>query len=615
MKYVSIIFLFLFSLNCAGQVRPSLINDFTPSQRTTLVNLMQQYIDVTIIHHHCYFDVLTGDPDLDIHDDFNFLPYHRVYIQKMEDFFILEGYPEFVPLPGWDPDTPTPSEFRVVDSDCFSTSCTVNVGSGNPNNYCSTPTDWDPEENRPNYLNLPVQSGSNNDLCDHPFSPTEPGDEDDDGLSRQIETPYHNDVHADMGGNMFSFASPASPIFWNFHAYLDDIWREWECNCPQSTTANIDLHMRDNDFVMEEVRDRGEEPNIDQGTMQNSPDIWVRNQQDGFTNDTHEDPEYTGPSTPVYVYVRVRNRGCQPSTGSETISLHWAKGATSLDWPNFWNGSITTPAPMGDLISTQNVPVLDSLRSTIMEFQWIPPNPDDYNGFNGDPPLFCLLARQVSSNDPMTFTEGSDLEDNVRNNNNIVWKDVNVQNNVPLPTELVAFSGKKINDEIQLTWLTDSEINNKGFEIYRSSNTDSPSWRKIGWIDGNGSSNQQYTYRFDDLQPEYGINYYRLKQVDIDGKYEYSNIIAVENDNSNFDLKIFPNPSTRNFNVQIKNPLSKNMKIHINNNLGVKVWESDLILGESGWSEELEIIGNGIYIITVQVGNKVYNKRVVILEK
>lgn len=614
MKNISLCLVLLFSvlfINSFGQVRKDLITDFTPAQRATLVNLMQQYITVEIIEFHCDYE----DFEDDIHDDFNFLPFHRVYLEKMEDFLILSGHPEFVPLPVWDPTTPTPIEFQVVDPDCLSTNCTVNV-SGNASQYCTTPTNWDPMQPRPNYLNLPVQGGSNNDLCDHDFSPTIPGEKDKNGLSRKLETPYHNEVHEEMGENMFGFASPSSPIFWNWHAYLDDMWKEWECNCSQSilTTNPLDLYIKDNAYQMQNIRDRGEEPNIDPGTMSESPDIWVRNQQDGFTNDTHETPLYNGPTTPVYVYVRVRNRGCVTSIGNEILSLHWAKGETALTWPSFWDGSTTTPALMGDTIGTQNIPITTAQNSSIVEFQWIPPNPDDYNGINTDPSLFCFVARQISASDPMTFAEGANIEFNVKDNNNIAWKNSIIVNNVPLPIELSYFKGKRIGNEVQLLWQTDSEIQNKGFEIYRSSSTNR-SWEKIGWVDGNGTSTQQHIYSFEDTKPEYGINYYRLKQIDFDGAFEYSEVVAVENDNSDFNIQVFPNPSSRNFNIQIKNPLLQKMKISINDNLGMKIWESNLILGESNWRKELDIESNGVYLISVQLGNKTYYERIVILDK
>ena len=142
MKKLLTLFLFLYmgltvnSFAQTYQVRPNLY-DFTPAQRDTLVDLMQQYITADIIEWHCDFRNLTGNNDLQIHDDFNFLPFHRAYLEGMEDFLILSGHPEFVPLPNYDPNTDTPQEFRVVDANCWDTDCNINV-SGNANNYCDS---------------------------------------------------------------------------------------------------------------------------------------------------------------------------------------------------------------------------------------------------------------------------------------------------------------------------------------------------------------------------------------------------------------------------------------------------------------------------------------------
>ena len=615
MKNISIFFVSLFmalTINSFAQVRPDLIDDFSAAERATLVDLMQQYITSDVVEWHCDFLEKTNNvfPDLEIHDDFNFMPFHRAYLEGMEDFFILNGHPEFVPLPAWNPKFATPQEFRLVDADCMLTDCSINV-SGGPSNYCEEPDDWSPDVDRDDYNEL-------DDLCDYDYDPPSPPPvpwEGDDGeLSRTLETPYHNDVHINMDNNMKSYASPSSPIFWNWHAYLDDMWKEWECNCPQSNTQNVDLYMKDNTKIMLHTRDVGEEPNI--GPIWESGDIWIRNQNDGFTNDTNEEAEYTGSSNPIYVYVRVRNRGCSASAINEhQLSLHWSKGNgnSSSTWPSYWNGTITNGygVVMGDEISTQTIPVIGAQESKILEFEWFPPDPDNFNGNSSN---FRLLARKEgSTNDPMAVAEGSDVDDNVDDNNNIAGRGITIVNNAPLPVELTSFSGKRIREENQLSWYTATETQNKGFEIHRSTNAES--WEEIGWVDGNGTSNQQHFYIFDDRLPQDGINYYRLKQVDFDGGFGYSEIIAIEGEQSNFDIRVFPNPSKRKFNIQIKNPLNQNMKIQIHNNLGMRVWESDLISDESNWSKELEIERNGIYLISVEIGNEIHFERVVIMGK
>ncbi len=261
------------------------------------------------------------------------------------------------------------------------------------------------------------------------------------GLSRAIEgngsivawnLDYHNRVHADMDGVMGTMKSPSTPMFWLWHAYVDLIYKEWEINCSQSNMSSFDLYMKDHPEVVPSERDIGREPNIYNGPQYLSHDIWCRNQDDGLINDTHQDPISDG-VTPTHVYVRVRNRGVSPSFGTNDIlKLYWSKGSTALSWPNYWDGSITTPALMGSLIGSQSIPALDMGDQQIFHFLWYPPNPNTYATFNGEPDHFCLLARIESVSDPMTnevSTGTWNLGPNVKNNNNIVWKNLSVIDN------------------------------------------------------------------------------------------------------------------------------------------------------------------------------------------
>jgi hypothetical protein len=177
--------------------------------------------------------------------------------------------------------------------------------------------------------------------------------------------------------------------------------------------------------------DTGSEPDNASTILWVSDDIWVRSERnDGRMTQDHENPQYRPPASdrPNYVYVRVRNRGCQAS-GSATVKLYWAKASTALGWPSPWDGTVTSPALMGGLIGSQPTGNIPGRGSTILEFQWYPPNPEDYRSFGADRTHFCLLARIETSNTPpfgMMTLEGPNLYDNVRNNNNIVWKNITV---------------------------------------------------------------------------------------------------------------------------------------------------------------------------------------------
>ena len=109
-----------------------------------------------------------------------------------------------------------------------------------------------------------------------------------------------------------------------------------------------------------------------------------------------------------------------------------------------------------------------------------------------------------------------------------------------VPIELVDFSGEKIDRGTELKWQTASEKNNEGFQIERSA--DGSDWLRIGFVSGNGNSAELLEYTFLDKNPIAGISYYRLKQMDYDGNYEYSNIINIRSDIKKTQVAIHPNP-------------------------------------------------------------------------
>ena len=224
--------------------------------------------------------------------------------------------------------------------------------------------------------------------------------------------------------------------FWTLQQYAEtpaggqDRWgTEW-----QHVILAADLYAKDRSD------DLGAEPNPSTQAMWVSDDIWIRKTQDAvhaFAH-MHEDAEYrTIATNPNYVYVEVRNRGGAPSTGTEQLSLYWAKAGSSLTWPASWDGStFFDPGPntmlMGSSISTQTIPVIAAGASVILEFPWMPPNPATYTGaLAADQNHFCLLARITTSAVApfgMTFPETGALYSNVQNNNNIVWKNIAVFN-------------------------------------------------------------------------------------------------------------------------------------------------------------------------------------------
>jgi len=167
-----------------------------------------------------------------------------------------------------------------------------------------------------------------------------------------------------------------------------------------------------NDVWMKDTwADTGVEPDpLTAGeNMHESPHIWVRLERDeeGLHQHQHENPEYGQTN---YLYTKLHNDYTGASSGR--LKLYWAHASTGLRWPDDWT-----------LINDREVNIAAS-DTTIAEMGWTPPSQGHY----------CLLARWTqpnTPNDPMTHPEGAEVHVNVRNNNNIVWHNVNVVNMDP----------------------------------------------------------------------------------------------------------------------------------------------------------------------------------------
>lgn len=159
-------------------------------------------------------------------------------------------------------------------------------------------------------------------------------------------------------------------------------------------------------------------------------------------------------------------------------------------------------------------------------------------------------------------------------------------NNVPLPVELSSFTLNKKENSQELNWSTASELNNQGFEVQRSN--DGMNFYLLGWIDGNGTSNNTHNYSFEDYEAIIGVAYYRLKQLDYDGSFEYSEVIntAVSSTIPKSLLTAFPNPASTTLNIQsisnykVVNMQGRTIFASSNNaqNLDISAWPKGMYL-------------------------------------
>jgi hypothetical protein len=137
----------------------------------------------------------------------------------------------------------------------------------------------------------------------------------------------------------------------------------------------------------------------------------------------------------------------------------------------------------------------------------------------------------------------------------------------PLPIRLLNFNGIKEVDKVQLHWQTSSEQNSNYFDVEFSA--DGNIWNKIGTVKAAGNSSIQRDYALTHNSPVDGVNYYRLKQVDINNNFGYSNIVAI-----NFTIKgvnigaVYPNPFINQLKVNISSDRNEVVNIQLSDNLG-----------------------------------------------
>ena len=171
-------------------------------------------------------------------------------------------------------------------------------------------------------------------------------------------------------------------------------------------------------------------------------------------------------------------------------------------------------------------------------------------------------------------------------------------NTVFLPIELLSFSAKQQADKALIEWSTLTETNNQYFTVERSVNA--KDFQEIATIEGaiNSSSLQKYSYI--DHNPNSGINYYRLKQTDIDGKFSYSHTVAVNMQNDSF--KFYPNPANNylNFKWDGQNP---ELEINILDYQG-KNYISTVISKDNPIVNFDDQLPSGMYILIVETPTK-----------
>ena len=174
-----------------------------------------------------------------------------------------------------------------------------------------------------------------------------------------------------------------------------------------------------------------------------------------------------------------------------------------------------------------------------------------------------------------------------------------------LPVELTAFSASCVNGSVLLSWTTATETNNQGFEIQRKS---SDNFVTLGFVKGSGTTSQLQSYNFTDKEVDNGTYSYRLKQIDFDGTFSYSNVVEVKITSPlSFSLsQNYPNPFNPTTKINYTVPFDSKVTISVYSITGELVTElvnNNLAAGSYSAEFNGSSLASGMYIYKMTAGS------------
>ncbi len=224
----------------------------------------------------------------------------------------------------------------------------------------------------------------------------------------------------------------------------------------------------------------------------------------------------------------------------------------------------------------------------------------------------------------MTIANGTSGDVLTRSGSN--WGGFVYTLNSALPVELTSFTAASTSSAtVVLNWQTATEVNNYGFEIERAvtSTSSVTEWEKVGFVAGHGNSNSPKDYTFTDnlLNLNLSLNLkYRLKQIDTDGNYQYSDEISVELSELLKEYKLeqnYPNPFNPSTEISFSIPQAGNVKLTVFNSIGQEVatlMNQQMEQGNHKVKFDASNLTSGIYFYKLESGNFVSVKKMMLLK-
>jgi hypothetical protein len=187
----------------------------------------------------------------------------------------------------------------------------------------------------------------------------------------------------------------------------------------------------------------------------------------------------------------------------------------------------------------------------------------------------------------------------------------------PVPVELTSFTASVIGNSVNLVWETASELNNSGFSVERTSANSE--YTEVGFVPGFGTTTEAKSYSFSDQNLQNGIYLYRLKQIDFDGTFEYSEEIEVEVITpASFSLdQNYPNPFNPSTRINYSVPESGNIRLSVYNTVGEEVAVLVNGFSQAGSFDvtfDASNLSTGVYLYKLQSANSVQTKKMMLLK-
>ena len=191
--------------------------------------------------------------------------------------------------------------------------------------------------------------------------------------------------------------------------------------------------------------------------------------------------------------------------------------------------------------------------------------------------------------------------------------------NAGIPVELVSFIAELVGNSVNLSWITATELNNFGFEVERKYLDE---WEKIGFVDGVGTTTEMQYYSFTDNINELKLSdkiSYRLKQLDLDGTYEYSNEVEViiEQPTEYFLSQNFPNPFNPGTTISftLKETTDVNLKVYdLIGNLIAIIVDENLNSGKHEITFDGTGLTSGVYYYKLEAGRYKNVKKMLLIK-